>query len=131
MPTLLEQILLKNNQIIGVSRIPADADDVVADGDVEVDELALVVHALAADVLVAVILGPRLLGFLQLAGDAVATQISQHAAEPVIKHAGLELKANPEADGFFVDAGQKGQHVIAAHEAALEEIRLPLGAEHL
>ena len=70
------------------------------------DEFALVVHALATDVLVTVVLGPGLLGFLQLASDAVAAQVGQDAAEPVIKHAGLELKAHPEADGLFINASQ-------------------------
>jgi len=64
----------------------------------EVNELTLMVHALTADVLVAVILGPCLLRFLQLAADAVAAQIREHRAHPVIEHAGLEFKANPESD---------------------------------
>src|SRR5205814_1223629 len=128
---LLQQILLENDQVIRMSGIPADADDVVADGDGEVDEFALVVHALAADVLVTVVLGPGLLGVLQLAGDAVAAQVGQDAAEPVIEHSRLQLETHPETDRLFINAGQERQHVVAAHKSALEEIRLALGAEHL
>src|ERR671922_2588089 len=87
----LQQILLEDNQVIGMCRIPADADNVVADGNCEVNELALVVHALAADVLIAVVLGPGLLGILQLAGDAMAAEVGEHTSQPVIEHAWLEF----------------------------------------
>src|SRR5579862_9671696 len=93
-----DQILLKHDQIIRMRRIPADADDVVAQGDGEMDELALMIHALAADVLVAVILGPGLLGFLQLPAHAMTSNIADNRAQPVIKHAGLELESDPKTD---------------------------------
>ena len=60
-PLLLNQILLKHNQIIRMRRIPPDTNDIEPEGDGEVDELlVLVIHALAADVFVAVVLGPCL-----------------------------------------------------------------------
>ena len=127
---LVDQVFLKDDQVVGVGGVPADADDVVADVDGEVDELALVVQALAADVLVAVVLGPGLLGFLKLPGDAVPAEVGQDAAEPVVEHAGLEFKADPEAHRPVVHAGEQRQDVVAAHEAALEKIHLALGAEH-
>src|SRR3982750_597476 len=68
----VHQVLLEHDEVVGVGRVPPDADDVVADGDGEVDELPLVVHALAPDVLVPVVPRPRLLGFLELPPDAVA-----------------------------------------------------------
>src|SRR4051794_12164752 len=111
-------------------RVPADADDVVAYIDGEVDELSLVVHAFAADVFVAVVLGPRLLGFLELPADAVAADIGKDAAEPVVEHARLQLETDPEADRLFVHAGDEGEAVVAAHEAPLEEVELALGTEH-
>ena len=64
-------------------RIPPYADDVIAQRDREVNELALVVHALAADVLVAVVLRPRLLRFLELSADAVAADRSE-ASRPLV-----------------------------------------------
>src|SRR5260221_12557424 len=63
---LFDQVLLKHHQVIRMSRIPPDADHVVAQADGEVDELTLVVHALAADELITMILRPRLLRFLKL-----------------------------------------------------------------
>ena len=69
----LEQVLLEHHEIVRVGRIPSDPRDVIPERDREVDELALVIHALAADVFVPVILRPRLLSFLQLATHAVAT----------------------------------------------------------
>src|SRR2546426_3777015 len=80
------QVLLEHHQIVRVRRIPPDADDVVADRHGEVDELALVVEALAADVLVPVVLGPRLLGFLKLPPDTVPANVRRDRAEPVVEH---------------------------------------------
>src|ERR1041385_667829 len=94
------------------------------------DELALVIHAFAAHEFVAVILGPGLLGFLQLPADAMPANIGNHAAKPVIKHARLELETDPEADGLAIHPGQQRQGVIASHEAAFEEIDLALGSEN-
>jgi hypothetical protein len=111
--------------------IPADADDVVAECDGEVDEFALVVHAFAADVFVAVVFGPGLLGFLELSTDAVAADVGDDRAEPVVEHAGLEFETDPETDGFVVHAGDQGERVVSAHEATFEEIRLALGAENI
>src|ERR1700722_16061177 len=127
---LIDQILLEYHKVIGMCRIPADADDVVSHGNGEMDELALMVHALAADVFVAVILGPGLLRFLKLAANAVATNIGYHRSEPVIKHPRLKLKADPEPDRLVIHAGNQGQCVVTPHESAFEEIRLTLGAEH-
>src|SRR4051812_39104400 len=77
---LFYEVLLKHNQIIRMGRIPADADDVVAERYREVDELSLVVHALAADVFVAMVLGPGLLGFLELTANAVAAHLAGDGA---------------------------------------------------
>src|SRR5204862_4738149 len=93
--------------------------------------LALVVHAFAANVFVAVILRPRLLRFLQLPTDAMTTHVRQNRAEPVIEHPRLELKADPEPDRLIAHARNQRQRVVAAHEAALEEIDLPPRAEDL
>src|SRR5271170_6418022 len=80
---LVDQILLKHHKIVGVRRIPADADDVISHGNSEMNEFPLMVHALAADVFVPVILGPRLLCFLKLPPDAMAANISHHRSQPV------------------------------------------------
>jgi len=93
------------------------------------DELALVVHALAADVFVPVILRPRLLRFLKLSADAVAAHVGGYRAKPVIEHAGLELKADPEPNWLVPEPRQQGQAVIAAHEATLEVIDFAFGPE--
>src|SRR5690349_21390921 len=87
---LFDQVFLKHDQVIRVRRIPPNPHDVVAQLDREVDELALVVHALAADVFVAVILGPGLLGLLELAADTAAAGIGQHAPQPVVEHPRFE-----------------------------------------
>src|SRR5207237_7877173 len=88
----------------------------------EVDELALVVHALATDVFVAVVLGPRLLRFLELAADAVTAHVGEHRAHPVIEHARLQLKADPEADGLIIHTGDERERVVATEKSPLEEI---------
>src|SRR6185369_13446417 len=106
------------------------AHQVVANADGEVDEFALVIHALAADVFVTVVLGPGLLRFLKLAGDSMAAEIGQDPSQPVIEHARLELEPHPKTNGPLIEASQEGQDVVAAHETALEKIHLALGAEH-
>src|SRR3954469_18212837 len=110
-------------------RIPADAGDVVADLDSKMYELALVVHAFAADVFVAMILRPGLLRFLQLSADAVATQVWRDRAQPVIEHARLELESDPETDRPIAHPRQQSERVISGHEAALEVIDLALRSE--
>src|ERR1700733_10144979 len=114
---LLDQILLEDDQVVRVGRIPADADDVEAQRHREMDELTLMVQALAADVLVAAILGPGLLSFVELAADAVTAKVGVDGAQPVIKHAGLELETAPESNGPLVQAGQQRQRIVSAHEA--------------
>jgi carbamoyl-phosphate synthase small subunit len=109
--------------------IPADSDDVVAHGDGEVDKFALVVHALAADVFIAVIFGPSLLGFLELAADPVPANVGDDGSEPVVEHAGLELEADPEPHGAVIHASDKGEGVVSSGEAAFEEVHFALGSE--
>src|SRR6476619_7640010 len=95
------------------------------------NELTLMIHALAANVLIPVVLRPRLLRFLQLPADAMTPHVRQNRAEPVIEHPRLELKADPEADRLVAHAGDERQGVVAAHEAALEEIDFATRAEDL
>src|SRR6266496_5821438 len=118
---LLDQVLLKHHQVIRMGRVPADADHVVTQAHGEVDELALVVHAFAADELVTMIFRPGLLGFLKLAADPVAAELGNDPAQPVIEHARLELEPNPEPNGFIVHPGEERQGVVAPHEASFEK----------
>jgi hypothetical protein len=112
-------------------RIPTNAHDVVADFDGKMNELALVVHAFAADVFVFAVFCPGLLGVLHLSAAAMTPHFWQHCAEPVVEHARLELEADPEADGFVVHLGQEGQDVVSAQEAAFEIVDLAFGAKAL
>src|SRR5215207_9235092 len=128
--SLFHKVLLKHHQVVRVRRIPADADDVVAKLDGEVDKLALVVHALAADVFVAMILRPGLLCLLQLPANALAAEIGADSAEPVIKHPGLKLKTDPETHRAVADAGQQRQRVVSRDESTFEIVQLALRTEN-
>jgi len=127
---LFDQIFFEHHQIIRVRAVPADADNIEAEFDSEVDEFTLVIHALTADVFVAVIARPGDLGVVQLPGDSAATGVGFDGAHPVIKHARLEFEAHPEADGPVVHAGDQRQHVVAAEKASLEKIDLSPGPKN-
>jgi hypothetical protein len=74
-----------------------------------------------------VVLGPRLLGVLQLPGDAVPPDVGSTPPEPVVEHPRLELEPDPEPDRLVVHPGDQGQAVVPPHEPPLEEVDLPLG----
>src|SRR5271170_6704784 len=93
-------------------------------------EFALVVHTLAANVFVAVILGPRLLGFLQLPADPVTANVRQDGAKPLVEHRRLQLESDPESNRLGVHARDQGERVISSHEPAFEKIHLALGPEN-
>lgn len=111
--------------------IPADSDDVETGFDREVQELSLVIQALAADVLVSIVARPGDLSFEQLTCHAMSADVRQYRAEPVIEHPGLEFKAYPEANWPVIHLGDQSQAIVAAEKAALEKIHLATGAEHL
>ena len=59
--------------------------------------------------------------------DARAAHVGDHGAEPVVEHAGLQLEPHPEPHRPLVHAREQRQHVVAAHEPALEIVHLALG----
>src|SRR5688500_5389142 len=114
------QALLEDHHVLRVRRIPTDADDLVAMADGEVDELALCIEAFRADVLVAVLPGPRLHRLLELLRDAAAARVRGDGAEPVVEHAGLELEPDPEPDGALADPREQREHVGPRREPPRE-----------
>src|SRR5262249_48882061 len=99
------QVLLENHQVIGAIRVPADADDVVAEGNREVEHGPVLVVALEADVLVVAHLGPGVSGFHQLRGDSLAAVVGGNTIEPGVKDGWLQLETEEKADGLVADAG--------------------------
>jgi hypothetical protein len=95
-----------------------------------VNEFPLVIHAFAADVFVPMVLGPGLLGFLQLPSDAMTPNLRENPAEPVVEHSGFQLKADPEADWLVIHAGNQRERIVAAHETAFEKVHFPLGTKN-
>src|SRR5262245_16540068 len=78
----LAKHLLEDHKVIAAVGIPADADDVVAQGDGEVQHRAMLVVALEAEGLVFVLLGPGVHGVHELRCHALAAKVGQHAVEP-------------------------------------------------
>ena len=130
-PRLLDEITFQDDQIVGVGGIPADSDDVEPGFDREVDELSLVIQALAANVLIAIVTRPGHLCIEQLPADAAAPQVWQHGPEPVIEHAWLEFEADPETDRAIVHPRDQREAVVTPEETTLEEVDLPPRAKHL
>jgi hypothetical protein len=93
------------------------------------NEIPLMVHALATQILIPVILRPGLLGFVQLPPDPVPADFGNDRPEPVIKHPRLQFKTDPEPHRPVIHAGQQGQCVVSSKEASLEKIKFPFGSE--
>src|SRR5690242_15218589 len=106
---LLHQIPFKYHEIVRVARIPPNAHDVITQRDRKMNELALMVQALAADVLIPVVLRPGMLRLSELTPDAVLPHVRQNSAEPVIEHAGLQFEADPEPHRLVVHARDQRQ----------------------
>src|SRR5580698_2467658 len=90
------------------------------------NELTLVVHAFAADVLVPVILSPRLLRVLKLPPHPMPPHLRQNRPHPVVKHSRLQLKPDPKPHRLVIHPSDQGQRVVTPHEPPLEEIHFPL-----
>ncbi len=90
-------------QVVAAVGVPADADDVVAEGNGEVDRAMLVV-AFEANGLVVVLPGPAMDGVHELAGDPLTPAIGNHAVKPGKENGRIELKAHEKADGIIIDA---------------------------
>src|SRR5438067_11482229 len=82
--TLLHQVALEYDKIIRVAGIPANSHDVIPQRDREMNELALMVQALAADVLIPMILRPGVLRLGELSSHTMAANVGQNPSQPVI-----------------------------------------------
>src|SRR5258708_3006705 len=79
--SLVRQHLLEDHKVVPAIGVPADADDIVAQGDGQVQHRAVLIVAFETDRLVFVLLGPAMHGVHQLRGDSLASAVGHNAVE--------------------------------------------------